>query len=102
LHPAAAQEAPVAAVDPLVVRAHEAARPPRGLRADDRAPVPADVLEGADAPLVAADDDHRVAADVPREVLAGLADLTGVPREEPRGPPDAFHVRGVDVVVDVE
>ena len=95
-------ERAVEIVGPGVIRAHERARVPLLLAADARAAVPAGVVEGADVPVLAARDDHRVMANRPRDPVAGSRDQAAMARIEPVAPPDAVDVRLEDLRRHVE
>lgn len=69
---------------------------------DAGAAVTADVVEGVDLTVVAADDDQREGADVDGDVVAGFRDLRFGGGEEPLGGEDALHVEGEQVGVGVE
>ena len=63
LHAAAGEERAVAGVGPLMVRAHEPPCPAGWCIANLRAAMAADVPQGVDLAVVAADDDQRIVAD---------------------------------------
>ena len=73
----------VGPVGPLVVGADDVADRAARLLEQPRAAVPADVVEGADLLVVVAQDDHRVRADVDRDVVAGVGDLRLGGAEQP-------------------
>src|SRR5271170_2828241 len=74
LMPGADQTA-VEIVDPLMIGADEPLRRALGRGADARAAVPAGIVEGADRPVAAAQDDDRVVADLDREIVSRRRNL---------------------------
>src|SRR6185369_9585039 len=85
-------QAAVEIVGPGVIRAHKGAAVSLLLAANARAAVPAGIVEGADVPVVAARDDHRVMADRPGDPVACLRHQAAMARIEPVPPPNAIDV----------
>ena len=77
-------EAPIEAVGPRVVRALDAAGELAGrLRAESRAAMPTDVVEGVHASVRRSRDDDAVARHVAEDELAGACDFLGPASADP-------------------
>jgi len=85
-HQARGEQGAVEPVAPCMVGAGEPRDPAAGLGADQRAAMPADVVERIDGGVVAAHDDDGFIADLEQEVVALAADAVDVARDQPLGP----------------
>src|SRR5678816_3746658 len=72
------------------------------LRADERAAMPADVVEALDRPIPAAQNDDRIGIHLESKVIAGLWDFTAMPGENPTLPPNALQIGAIDTFVGVK
>ena len=87
-------------VGPLVVRAHQPATGPTvGLLADDRAAVPANVVQRPQLTVAAPDDDEREVPYLQGQVVARLGDFADVAGEHPLSVPHVGEVQLEDVGV---
>src|SRR5262249_2419130 len=92
LHAHAADQLAAAGEGPLMVRADDGADAALGLVAQDGAAVGAEVVEGADLPVVAAEHEQRIGVDAERAIVARIRDLACGPCEDPAVPPDALQL----------
>jgi hypothetical protein len=92
-----ADEPPVVAVGPAVIKALEPTPISLTLRADDGTAMPTGIEQAVEgAPLVAAEDD-RPAGNLARAEITGLFQLGSVPHIDPAVPEDLRHLRAQDI-----
>ena len=101
-HVVGVDEAAVELVGPLVVGADELADRALGLVDEAGAAVAADVVEGADLPVVVAHDDHGVGAELQRHVVARLRHVRLDADKDPVAAEDHVEVEIVDGAAGVE
>src|SRR5262245_39820005 len=102
LHAAAEGERAGGVVGPLVVRADDAAAGAAAGRDELRAAMAADVVQRPDGSVLAADHDDRVGIDLEREPVAGVAQLAGMPGEQPALAPNLLYINAVERLVAME
>ena len=64
--------------------------------------MPAGIVEGADRPVAAAQNDDRIVADLHREIVAWRRDLAIVAGEQPVAVEDGFEIEAVELGVGIE
>ena len=77
-------------VCPTVIRAAKVYRFSLGFRYDSRGVMAADVEEAAQNLVIASNDDDRLAGDITCEVVARIAQLSGMADKLPRARKDRF------------
>ncbi len=97
-----ADQAAVEIVGPLMIGADEPLCRAFGRRADARAAMPAGIVERADLPVAAADDDDRIVADLQREVVAGRRDLAIMAGEQPVAIEERLEIEPVELGIGIE
>ena len=91
-HQPGREQRAVESVRPCMIAAGEPGHPAFGFGADQRAAVTADVVEGVDGRLVAANDDDRFGAYFEQEVVALAAHPIDVTGDDPLARDDVLEV----------
>src|SRR6266446_7197606 len=95
-----ANQSPIGAVAPAVIRASEHGRRPFVVAAYLHAAMAAGIEEDVNATGAVAAQDHRLLAHRRHEIVARLGDLAFVPDMQPSAREDTLLLLGIDVLVD--
>src|SRR5688572_23250165 len=62
----------------------------------------AHIMKRSNNPVIGADNDDRITIHRQGEIIPGLANLTGVPNEDPSATPNAFEIESIDFLVEIK
>src|SRR3954466_14304030 len=85
-----------------MIRANEPICLASGFRADQRTAMPADVVQCMENVPLSANDNDGIGANLDREILSSIPDLTRMTGENPAGAPNPIQVEPVDFLIRVE
>src|ERR1043166_9083267 len=102
LHAPAGEQRAIQPIGPLMIRADETISVAGPFLADQRAPMTANIMEGMNRTIFAADDDNGVRVDLEREIVARRRNGAGVSGEQPPRAPDPGQVKAIHFRIRIE